>query len=83
VNVVDAIHITSLLVVADLNALGLTLVPDEAQAPLVIDAYAVLSCPVTRQGFKMVSGWYPQIFKPLHGVEHPQLPTSDGLNLVW
>jgi hypothetical protein len=57
--------------VADFNALGLALVPDEAQAPLIVDAYAVLSCPVTGQGFKMVGGWYPRVIPDRWGAARP------------
>jgi hypothetical protein len=44
--------------------------PLEADAPLHIDADAVLPCPVAFQGLKAIAGEAPQILKASRGVQN-------------
>jgi hypothetical protein len=52
--VIDA----SLAVVDDLDLVGVTVVPAEADAPLVVDADAVLAVAITLERFEPVAGLF-------------------------
>jgi hypothetical protein len=48
-------HISPLMIVDHLNVMSATVTPDEADSPLVVDPYAVLSLSVARESFQAVS----------------------------
>lgn len=50
------------MVVDDLYPVRIAVLPDEADAPLVVDTNAVLPCPVALQRFKPVSGGKPYYY---------------------
>jgi len=59
------------MVVYDLDVERVTLVPTEADAPLLVDPNAVLSCAVTPQGLQPIPWRDPQLGQ-IHGrVQHP------------
>jgi hypothetical protein len=62
------------VVVADLNADGTGIRPDEAYPPLIIDADAVLPVPISLQSLKPVAGRHAKIDKRRRGVQIIQLP---------
>jgi hypothetical protein len=46
----------SLVVINNFNVRDIAIQPAKTNAPLIVDANAVLTCSVTRQGFKPISG---------------------------
>src|SRR6202008_2419727 len=54
-----------LVVVDDFDTVGTSCCPDEADAPLPIDADAVLTCAVTFQGLQLVIRRYGEILQHL------------------
>lgn len=62
------------MVVHYLDIMGITVLPTEADAPLVIDAYAVLPSPITRELLKTVTGRRAQVHERCGGIQHLQLP---------
>ena len=71
-----------LVVVDDFDTVGTSCRPDEADAPLPIDADAVLPCAVAFQGLQLVIRRHGEILRRLGVVQHPQLPESGGLDVV-
>jgi len=45
------------MVVRDFNLLCITFTPDEADAPLIVDADAMLAFTVSAQRFQVIPGW--------------------------
>src|SRR5947207_11479294 len=52
------------MVVHDLHAVGVAVLPDEADAPLVVDANAMLPRPVALQRLEPVAGRHAQRIEP-------------------
>jgi hypothetical protein len=71
------------MIVDDFDLVALPFVPHEADAPLVVDSDAVLACALPPQGLQTIRGRSAQVVEALRGVEHPQLPAGDCLNLIW
>lgn len=66
------------VVVHDLNVVGITVLPDEADAPLVIDANAVLAPAIALEGLKRVAGRGLQVFKGASPVQIEQLAAASA-----
>jgi hypothetical protein len=62
------------MVVDDLDVVPVTVSPDEAQAPLVVDSNAVLPRAISLQGFEPVSGKRSEIFERARAMKHFELP---------
>jgi hypothetical protein len=62
------------MVVDDLDVMGISVLPAEADTPLIIDADAVLSGSVATQRFQPVVRRDAQILEVLGIVQHAQLP---------
>lgn len=60
------------MIVAEFNIMGIAILPNEADAPLVIDADAVLAGPVVFLGFQAVGWWYPKVFQLGCLIDHRQ-----------
>jgi len=69
------------VIVDNLDVGGSAVGPDEAQAPLSIDADAVLSLPIILQRFEAVSGWDLQIFKDNGPVKLGELAQCRALDV--
>src|SRR5437762_13703735 len=67
------------MVVHDLHAVGVAVLPDEADAPLVVDADAVLPRPVALQRLEPVAGRHSQRIEPSRGVKLRQLAPRHGM----
>lgn len=65
------------MIVHDLDLVCVAIPPDEAQAPLVIDADAVLTRPVANQRLKTVAWRYPQEIQRGGGMELLELPNRN------
>jgi len=70
------------VVIHDLNIEGVSCPPFKTNAPLVIDPNAVLTLPVSVQGFQMVRRGNPQIVQRYRPAYHSELPKGHRLNVV-
>jgi hypothetical protein len=68
------------MIIHDLNLEGITIVPAEADAPLIIDANAPLTSAIADEPFEAVGRRNPQVFNGRGPVQHPQLAKCDRLN---
>ena len=71
------------MIIHDLDLVGVPITPDETNPPLVIDANAVLSGPVSRQRFQPVAGWHTQILQRPRTVQVFELAPRRVLNVGW
>jgi hypothetical protein len=69
------------MVVDDLDIKGCSVMPPEANLPLLVDAKAVLPTPIALQRFEAIAGRYPQIVQGSCLVQRTQLAQSDRLDL--
>jgi len=61
------------VVIRNFHIVGIALTPDKADAPLVVDADAVLPFPVAFQCFQVIARRRPQITKLGGNIQLPQL----------
>ena len=69
------------MVIADFDTFRIAVVPDEADAPLLVDADAPLTVPVPFQPFQVVGWRNLQVTQMAGVVEHTQFPAGDRLHL--
>jgi hypothetical protein len=62
------------VIIDDLNVVRATVAPDEADSPLLIDSYAVLSLSVSHESFQAVSRRDTEVFNAHTAIQHPQFP---------
>ena len=65
------------VVVDDFHVIRAPIRPNEADAPLVVDADRVLSRPITAERLKAIARWRPQIVQHTRRVHRLQLTTGD------
>ena len=70
------------VIVGDLDVVGVTVAPDEADPPLIIDPDAVLPTAVSAQRFQTISRRHAQRLESGRRVELNQLPIGDALYLA-
>jgi len=70
------------MVIHDLDAVGIPILPEETNPPLIVDPDAVLAFAVTLQSLKTVGRWCLQIFKGTSPLEHPEFSKSHPLNIL-
>ncbi|MNL61162.1 hypothetical protein D3C87_1850520 [compost metagenome] len=56
--------------------------PDKADAPLVIDANAPLTCPFALEAFQPIAGRHTQVLQGAGGVQQAQLAQCNALNVA-
>jgi len=56
--------------------------PDETNAPLAVDADAVLPFAVAVQGFEAVAGRRSQVAQHVRGIQLPKLAKRDSLDVL-
>jgi hypothetical protein len=66
------------MIINDLDELGASPTPDEADAPPVIDPDAVLAATVALEGLEAITGRRPKIGKLGCGIQNVELAQSDG-----
>jgi hypothetical protein len=71
------------MVVHDFYVVNVSLLPNEADAPLIVDADAVLANSIAFESFQSVARGHSQIHEALSVVQHPQFPTGYPLHLAW
>ena len=69
-----------LMVIDDLNLVRVSVAPDKADAPLVVDADAVRSGSSALEGFEPVTRRHPQILQMFRLVEPDQFAQGDALD---
>jgi len=72
----------SLVIVGDLNIKGITVLPSEADPPLVVDPDAVLTFPIAGQLLETIPGWNSQVAQRISRVEHEELPQGRAVNTL-
>ena len=70
----------SLVIVDDLNLVSVTFGPNETEAPLVVDANAVLPLAIATKLLQMVARRHPQVMQGLRVVQHYELAPRGILN---
>lgn len=70
-----------LVIVRNLDVIRIAVRPAKANAPLVIDSNAVLTCPITDQFLKPVSGRHAKIAKRLGGMNQKQFSQCGPLHI--
>jgi len=68
------------MIINDFNIVGITALPDKANAPLVIDSKTVLPISFSFQRFKMIGGRDTQRSESRCGIQHLQLDCGNPLN---
>jgi len=68
------------VVVGDLDILGVTLGPSEANSPLIVDPNAHLPCAVSFQSFESITGWIAQVLNCGCGIELAEFAKRSILN---
>ena len=68
------------MIVNDLNFVGISVSPNEADAPLIIDSNAVLALAIAAQAFEPVSSRSGQIAELPREMHLVKFPPSDSLN---
>ena len=69
------------MVVDDLHVIGIAVSPFEADAPLIVDPYAVLTSATTFELLQSIRGWTTEIGKSARVIDHPEFPKSDLLDI--
>lgn len=70
------------MVINHLDVIDAIFAPLEADAPLLVDTYAVLSVTVAFQSFQSVRWRHTQIGKSGRSVKHDQLSLSNSLDVT-
>jgi hypothetical protein len=63
----------SLVVIDDLDKVGVAVPPDKAYAPLIIDPDRVLAAPIAPQSLQTIGRWRSQIEQSVCAIHHQQL----------
>ena len=71
----------SLVVINDLDVIGIPAPPDEADAPLIVDSDGILARTITTQFLKPVSRRNAQVLDPVRRVDHGQLAQGRPLQI--
>src|SRR3546814_12161772 len=70
------------MVVDDLDMVGASTRPYETDSPLIVDADAVLSCPITFERFQAIARRHRKVLESACVVEEAQLPQRNSLNQI-
>jgi hypothetical protein len=70
------------VIVHDLDIVRVALGPSEADAPLIINPNAHLSCPVSFQSFETITGWIAQVLNRGRGIELAEFAKRPILNVA-
>jgi hypothetical protein len=67
------------VIIDDVDVVGVAVQPAEADAPLVVDAEAVLTFTVPAEGLEAVSRRYTEIVQGVGGVQVDEFPKGRAL----
>ncbi len=71
----------SLVIIYDFDVFRESIGPMKADAPLIIDANAVLTGTTAFERLKVIAGWNPQILKTIGDFELPEFSSGDLANI--
>jgi len=71
------------VIVRYLYVVSVSAPPSKADAPLIVDPNAVLSCAISFELFKSVSWRKPQVFQPFGCVQYEQLLKCTSMQPWW
>ena len=71
------------MIVGDLHVIGITVVPSETDAPLVVDPDGVLTGPVSIQRVQSVARRDVRVLQRTRRVKCQQLPMRSYVNVRW
>ena len=71
------------MIINDFHVVGVSFCPFKADAPLIVNADAVLSFAVASQSFQSVGRRDAQIIQILCVIEHTQFPQGSLLDVRW
>ncbi len=60
----------------------MTVTPDEAHSPLIVDSYAPLPRTIAAEFLQSVRWWNGQVVESCSGVQHAQLAKGDALKIA-
>lgn len=67
------------MIVGDLDVVRVAVAPPKADAPLIVDANAVLPDAIATEFFQSIAGGYPQVGQLLSGIQDEKLAERDVL----
>jgi hypothetical protein len=70
------------VVINDFNIEGIALIPEEADPPLIINSYTVLSNTFSAKRLEPISGWDAKVVQESGIVDHPQFSPGDLLDIL-
>ena len=68
------------VIIINFDIVSIAAFPDKADAPLIVDANAVLAGALSFQCFKTISGWQAELSKFIHGMKLDQLAQCHPLD---
>lgn len=71
------------MIVDDLHVVGITIVPDEADAVLIINSNAVLATSIACERLNPVTRKHRQVPKLAGGIELLELSLSNPCHILW
>ena len=71
-----------LMIIDNFDVVRIAMAPDKTDAPLLVDANAVLTCAVASERFQTVAGRHSQVLQCPSGMQHLQLVQSLFLDLT-
>lgn len=71
------------MVVDDLDVEGVGGAPDEADAPLIVDAGAVLASTIALERLEAIAGRYAQVGEGVGRIEDDEFPKRNALKAGW
>lgn len=69
------------MIVHHLDVIRVTRAPYEADAPLVVDADAVLLVSIPAEPFETIPGWNSKVVEAASSIDHPEFPQSRALEI--
>jgi hypothetical protein len=70
------------MIIHNLDVVGISIPPFEADAPLVVNADTVLTLSVTRQFLETIRRWYAQILQDLSSIQNFESPSCNPLDIL-
>lgn len=71
-----------LMIVFDLDLVGISFLPSEAYSPLVVYTYAVLAFSVADKPFQLISRWNSQVIQFLGSIEQQEFSESHPIEVL-
>jgi len=68
------------VIIDDLNVVGVSVKPNKAETPLIVDSYAMLSLPIAAQSFQTIPWRRYQVTEFGGAIQLTKLAARDGLN---